>query len=377
MVRLPEAGLITPDLPSDIPPRFEISNEGAWLSVVDLDSPSGTSIRALSEPSDVERLVQDRADRLERLRRILGPIPPALSPKRARKNLAEAIAVLDRGKRRPKNKEGAPGGLVELPDDVVPIMVGDLHAEVDNLILVLIEGRTLDRLESGDAALLILGDAVHPEDEEALAEMGSSLLMTDMIARLMVAFPSRVFYLRGNHDSFSEDMTKGGISQGLAWREAVKAHRGKEGVAQMQEFYDRLPYVAVGKGFIACHAGPPRGKVSRKALINVTADSSLMHQLTWNRVQTPRHPGGYTKRDVRGLQKALDHPKSSVLVVSHNPGRDGDTTIRSLGGIKHHDLVYSAKPDRVSIMTRFEGRVVPITYPGSLLLEALAGLPKP
>lgn len=361
LLRLPGDQLPTPALPRDVPPRVEIGHEGDWLTVVDLDSPTGSLLQAL-HGSSATRLADDREARANRLRAILDGMPPFLPRKRAAADLDEAIAVLEASHWRPRNREGAPGGLVELPETVVPIIVGDLHGRVDNLITVLSEGRALDTLEEGRAALILLGDVIHPEDGD-LTDMTSSLLTHDVVVRLILAFPGRIIHLRGNHETFSSEMTKGGIAQGRQWKRRIAAERGDDAVHRMRRFYQLLPHVVTGRGFIACHAGPPTGTVSRKKLIELEEGSRLGHELTWGRVRTPRRPGGYTKRDVRALQKALGQEKPSVMIVSHNPGHDQDAVQFNHGGIKRHHLVYSARPDRVAAFTWSDGHPIPLVYP--------------
>ena len=107
---------------------------------------------------------------------------------------------------------------------------------------------------------------------------------------------------------------------------------------------------------------PPTGTVTRKKLINIHKDKRVSHQITWGRVRSSRRPGGYGKRDVRTLQKALDQPKPSVMIVSHNPGPERDSVVLEHGGIKRHHLVYSARADQVAIITRFDDRLVPLVY---------------
>ncbi len=360
-LRLPTDTLLTPGLPSDIPARVEIANEGDLITVVDLDSPTGTSLRALT-PAEAAPLDVDRRERLKRLRTIFEGMPPFLPPDVAAREMDQAIAILEQGHFQPRDSRGLPGGLVELPDDIRPIILGDLHAQVDNLVHVLSEGRFLDALAEGSAALILLGDVVHPEEGD-LSDMGPSLLITDMVVRLMLAFPGRIIHLRGNHETFSADIQKDGVAQGRLWKARVSQERGPEVVRQLRRFYDLLPYVVTGKGFVACHAGPPTGTVTREKLINTHEHKRLVHQLTWGRVRSPRRAAGYTKRDVRALQKALGQAKPGVMIVSHNPGSSHDTVRLDYGGIKRHHLVYSARTDRVSAFIRADGVLLPLTYP--------------
>ncbi|MEK9500536.1 metallophosphoesterase [Gaopeijia maritima] len=361
LLRLPGEQLRTALLPREGPARIEIGHEGDWLTVIDLDSPSGTSVQALHGTS-ATRIADDREARMARLRAILDPLPHPLEPRRARRDLNQAIGMLEASHWRPRNRDGEPGGLVELPDGILPIVVGDLHGRVDNLLTVLAEGRALDALEDGRAALVLLGDVVHPEDGD-LGDMTSSLLAHDVVVRLMLAFPGRIIHLRGNHESFSAEMTKGGVAQGRLWKRRIIAERGDEMVDLMRRFYQLLPHVAAGPGFVACHAGPPTGSVSRRKLIELEPGSRMAHDLTWGRVRSPRRPGGYTKRDVRALQKALGLPKPSVMIVSHNPGPDQDAVQLEHGGIKRHHLVYSARADHVAAFGWIDDDLVPLVYP--------------
>ena len=355
-------------------PRVEIANDGDTITVTDLESPTGTVIVPLDEPAEVERLERDRAERLGRLRTILGGLPPALDTATATANLERALERMTHNPWRPADSRGRPGGLVELPDAVVPVIVGDLHANLDNLLNVLSEGRFLDALERGEAAFILLGDAVHPEEGTDLREMDSSLAIMDAIIALIARFGERFLYVRGNHDSFSTEVTKQGIPQGQLWKETVERARGSRFVGLMRQFYDLLPYVVAGDGFISCHAGPPVEAITRDRLIDIREYPHFAYQLTWNRIHTPRNPAGYTKRDVRSLQKALGKSRTDAVIVSHNPREGEDTAVVELGGVTGHHLVYSAKRDRVSIFTRVSRRVLPLTYPGRPVLDPAGAL---
>ncbi len=350
-------------------PRIELTNENGTIIVTDLETSTGTVIVPLNDLAEVERLDRDRTERLNRVRDILGGLPPALDTATASATLERAIQRMEANPWRPPDSRGRPGGLIELPDRIVPIIVGDLHANLDNLLIVLSEGRFLDTLERGEAAFIILGDAVHPEEGADLREMDSSIAIMDAIAALIGHFGDHFIYLCGNHDSFAADVTKQGIAQGRLWKEAVRRRRGRAFVALMEHFYETLPYVVAGDGFITCHAGPPVEAITRDKLIDIHNYPHFVYQLTWNRIQSPRNPGGYTKRDVRSLQKALGMGRSAAVIVSHNPREGEDTAVVELGGVRGHHLVYSAKRDRFSVFTRIGDEVQPLTYPGRSVLN--------
>ncbi len=65
-----------------------------------------------------------------------------------------------------------------------PVIVGDLHAQVDNLLKILSENCLLDCLRLKTATLVILGDAIHSENANELDKFDTSMLMMDLIIRL-------------------------------------------------------------------------------------------------------------------------------------------------------------------------------------------------
>ena len=236
--------------------------------------------------------------------------------------LDEVNHLLRDAPHRPKDGDGNAGGLVELPADSRPIVVGDLHARLDNLLKILSENGLMEGLERGDVSLILLGDEVHPELDDQIEEMDSSVLMMDLVFRLMLRFPSQVFFLLGNHDSFSTEVMKRGVPQGLLWRKRLQALRGDEYVEQMELLYQQSPLVAVAEGFVACHAGPPRASVSREALIEIRRFPALVHELTWTRARTPAFPAGYGPSDVARFRKSLGLSKEIPLIVAHHPVSD-------------------------------------------------------
>ncbi|MBI4878866.1 MAG: metallophosphoesterase [Planctomycetes bacterium] len=150
---------------------------------------------------------------------------------------------------------------------MTPILVGDLHARADNLLSILGSNAFFRGLEQGAAAMILLGDAVHPEEEDALARMDSSVLMMDLVFALKLRFPERFFYVVGNHDSFSPEIAKAGVRQSLLWSEHVRAARGSEYHEELARFYSLCPLIACSKDFIACHGGAPRAEMTRELLI--------------------------------------------------------------------------------------------------------------
>ena len=152
-----------------------------------------------------------------------------------------------------------------------------------------------------------------PEGEVALDEMESSMLIMDLIFKLKVRFPRQVFYLRGNHDSFSEEIAKGGIPQGLLWEQELISSRGDEYRDEMERFYNQLPYLVYSNNFVSCHAAAPTTSIELDNIINIMQQPKLINELINNRLQRPNRPAGYTKGDIKRLKKCLGRQSECSL----------------------------------------------------------------
>ncbi|MCC2867429.1 MAG: metallophosphoesterase [Candidatus Accumulibacter phosphatis] len=306
-----------------------------------------------------------------RLREIFGG-PIALLPKDEAMQLIEEVNRLLRKEiYRPLDERGLPGGLLLLPSKLTPIIVADMHAQIDNLLTILSQNAFLDAIEQGTAVLVIIGDAVHSEIDGQLREMESSMLMMDLIFRLKLHFPEQVFYLRGNHDSFSEDMSKDGIPQGLLWARELGERRGTAYLKAMEEFYRLLPYVVASKDFAACHAAPPTSKVDVEMLVQIHRHPRLVIELINNRLQRPNRPQGYRRRDVKRFRQCLQVSPETPLIVGHTPINREDTLWLNVDGIANHHVLFSANPDQVGVFTRIGNTMVPLRYPVDALTSII------
>lgn len=311
---------------------------------------------------------------LRRLRAIFGG-PIRLLPREEALRLIDAVnALLRQESYRALDERGMPGGLLELPSAITPILVADMHAQVDNLLTVLSQNAFLTALEDGHAALIILGDAVHCELDGQLREMKGSMLMMDLIFKLKLRFPAQVFYLRGNHDSFSEEMCKDGVPQALLWARELGERRGAAYLKAMGEFYGLLPYVVASRDFVACHAAPPTSKVSREMLVQIHRYPRLVLELTNNRLQRPTRPLGYRRRDVKRFRRCLGLDPDTPLIVGHTPIDREQTLWLNVDGIANHHVLFSASPDQVGVFTRVGDNMVPLRYPVDALTPVINGL---
>jgi len=349
--------------------QLSISHEGDSLLFKDLDGESGSILSPLRE-ADAE-ITDRRMANLREIRRIFGgPIQP-LPPEEALWDLNKVNKLLEKEPMRPRDERGMPGGVVKLPKKMIPIIIGDLHAQVDNLLTLLTQNEFLEMMSDGKAAMVFLGDAVHSEMDGCMEEMESSLLTMDVILRLKLWFPQQVFYVRGNHDSFSEEIGKSGVPQGLLWEKALVDARGNAYKMAMERFYELLPYVAVSKSYVACHAAPPKSKVDMDMLINIHKYPALIRDVTCNRLYRPNRPAGYTKGDVKRFRNALKLEGKAELFVGHTPLTRHDTLWSNVGGIEHHDVVFSGNIPWIGVYTRTNGQMIPLRYRSEALLKKI------
>jgi hypothetical protein len=358
--------LAYPKLVADNHLRLKLSDKG--LALKNKSPGRGTCVAPLPEPAEAEHMMRWRQAKIERLAKVIDA-PVDILPRGEALDLLERVnALMEREPYRLRTDDGRPGGLLRLPGRPVPIFVGDLHACIDNLLVILTQNGFLEGLIDGSAALIIVGDAVHPDTPGHEEEMDQSMLLMDLIFRLKLRFPERVFYLRGNHDDFAEDISKGGVPQGLLWEKALHDQRGPRYRDAMQRLYDLLPYVIVSSRYIACHAGAPTMKASRKDLVHVRDKPKLEHQLTHLRLRKPNSPTGYGPADVRRLRRRLGVEPDTPFVVGHTPLSPDETLWLNAGGIENHYVLFGANPHQVGVITRPRSKLVPLTYPSEPLL---------
>ncbi|MBF0455387.1 MAG: metallophosphoesterase [Magnetococcales bacterium] len=350
--------------------HLTIAHTGDAFVFKDLTAESGTYIGPLGESMEEEKVISQRVGRLARLREIYGGPIALLPTAEAMATLNSVNEILKMEASRPVDDRGMPGGLLNLPVGLAPLVVGDLHSQVDNLLKILTENHFLEGLEQGTLCLILLGDAVHSEVDGQMGEMESSLLMMDFIFRLKIRFPSQVFYVRGNHDSFSEEVGKAGVPQGILWEREIRKRRGEAYKEAMDLFYESLPYCVRSDNFIACHAGPPKAKATEELLINMYKYPGLVRELTWNRLRRPNYPAGYTRLDVVRFRKGLEVAPNTPFIVAHNPISRDVSVWMDVGKIVNHHIIFSGMTDQVSVFFLIKGQISPLVYK----TEPLCGL---
>jgi hypothetical protein len=342
--------------------NLQIRHGGDFLEFQDPISELGTFVSLPGSGASDHSYKKHRLRKLKRLRELLGPRIEPLGLDEALLLLQDVNREIVNDPFRQRDSLDNAGSLLELPVNLTPVIIGDLHGQVNNLLQILIENAVLDSLDKGEGALIFLGDAVHGEEAGQLEDMDSSMLIMDLILRLKRHFPRQVFFLLGNHDSFSPDVMKGGIAQSLLWEKHIVEQRGAEYARQLGIFYRQSPLFVLSRNFMACHAGPPRSKVSRETLIEARQLPELVHELTWNRLKSTNWPMGYTKSDVRRLRKSLDAEDNMPFIVAHYPQAASGSVWLNAGDIPHHHIIYSARPGEAGVFTRVGGEMVAQVY---------------
>lgn len=339
--------------------HVRISNRKGELTLQPLEFERPTSISTIASPTPVWTA---RRETLMRLPDTLGHPLTQFDDDDALNIIRDVNGVLAKEVYRDLDDEGAPGGIIRFPDDMTVVLMGDVHARADNLVRVITEGGLLAALERGEACLVFLGDLIHSQETDELEDMDSSVFILDLFSMLKLRFPENVFYVHGNHESFSPDVGKGGVPQGLLFRKYLKKRRGKAYVAEVETLFAGLAFVVQGNEFAACHGAPVRSKVNRNTLVNIQRYPGIQYELVWNRLRQGNRPAGYGKGSVKRFRRTLDLPKHAPLIVGHTPLSSDKTLWLDIGDITGHHVVYSAHTHRVAAMVMSGGQAIPLEF---------------
>ncbi len=353
--------------------HVKIFSRRGELTIQPLELDRSTTVSAIESPVAVW---EARRANLIRLPEVLGHRLDAFDDSEALTIIRDVNAIMANEDYRDPNDEGLPGGIIQLPDDMTVVILGDMHARLDNVLRVLTEGGVLNQLEAGGASLVFLGDLVHSQEPGELDEMESSVGMLDLFSMLKCRFPGNVFYIHGNHESFSPNIGKGGVPQAILFRKYLKDRRGKAYVTEVSQLFESLAFVVQGKGFAACHGAPVRSRVDRNTLVNIRRYPGIQHELVWNRLRQGNRPAGYGKGSVRRFRQTLNLPKHAPVIVGHTPLSSNDTLWLNVGGITGHHVVYSAYRHRMAAIVMKNGSMTPLEFVPEPALAFLSREPK-
>jgi predicted MPP superfamily phosphohydrolase len=272
-----------------------------------------------------------------------------------------------------KNKRG---NILELPAGKEIIIVGDLHTRLDNLKKILSYNNNLQKIRSGEAILLILGDAPHADvhctswrDEEdlidKLTDMESSVEIRIFINRLKRENPDNVHYIVGNHDYLSSKAGKAvnrevKIPQGLIFQETLIDRYGPEYAKAYDELIASSPLMArTPDGLVAIHAGPIKSARTIQDIrkVNILEEENpMIYEATWSRWED-KYGVSYNESDVHDF---LSMVNGEILVVGHTPSliSRGDFYRELMPG-KHYVTIGGL--DIVGYLSFKDGKLTPVS----------------
>ena len=153
--------------------KLSITNDEGNLIFKSHISKPKSYINPVFSDKKMNKIVNARLSKLERLKSIVGNPAKLLSADKSLDLIKKINKIMQKEVYRPENKLGQPGGVIAFPKGTRVILIGDLHAKPDNLLVILTQNGILQALEDKQASVVILGDAVHPECEVQLDESGN------------------------------------------------------------------------------------------------------------------------------------------------------------------------------------------------------------
>lgn len=271
---------------------------------------------------------------------------------------------------RPKTADGHAGGLIELDPRTPCLILPDLHARpqvLDALVETLppIDGQdgsltVRTALEEGLLQVVMLGDGPHSEgqagatrwklayleylggwktDASMAEEMRLAFSAMEKVARLLLDYPERFFFLKGNHDNIKNREGGGDHGFGKYAEEGAMAAdwtmrvMGRDFINAYEAFERTLPLMARGGGFLACHA-EPAFPMTPADVLEGRARGDVVEALTWT-----DNNAADEVAVVRTLRAFLpESAKPGVIFGGHRPVIDR-FNLRSSGlYVQIHDL---------------------------------------
>ncbi len=230
--------------------------------------------------------------------------------------LGEAIESLENesAEWRPKDREGKPGGIILLRQDIPTLIVPDLHGRSDylpDLMRFKLSDKTVYELLKTDRIQVVcVGDGMHSERrgkarwqtafaeyknqfEECPAmaeEMTENFQTMAMVMKLKVAFPRHFHFLKGNHENILDEAINGNhpfakfAAEGPMTAFYVKKFYGEAFLNKYDRFEKKLPRLTRGSYFVITRARPKKAhKIDE--IINFRSEPAVTEGLTWTRSQ--------------------------------------------------------------------------------------------
>ena len=105
----------------------------------DLATDTGSNIASMADAASKNKWVENRQTAMQKIRNMYGGPLEILDPEQALNELNTVNVILSTEVYRQANDDGEPGALIQLPDNKAPIILGDIHTNIDNLIKILSE----------------------------------------------------------------------------------------------------------------------------------------------------------------------------------------------------------------------------------------------
>ncbi len=117
--------------------HVSVTNRKGDLIITPLDIDHPVKIARYDNLDYRERMQATRYSSLLQIQKIFGKPLNILQRDKALEILKSVNSTLLKEPHRPLDHQNRPGGLIELPKNNNPIIVGDLHAQIDNLLILL------------------------------------------------------------------------------------------------------------------------------------------------------------------------------------------------------------------------------------------------
>lgn len=304
--------------------------------------------------------------------------------------------------RKGKFQQGNIVDLRNLPSNKEIILIGDLHARIDNLERIL-NNRTvilkktmpfmgnkqssdqslLEKVKNKKAVLIMLGDAIHYdfyneysdeeingfseeeqiEVEKELSDMNNSINIMQRIMELKIQNPDYFYFLLGNHDNPFEDCGKWHTNQSEVYRKECQRRYGNEYLKLYRKFIDNCPVILIANGLVATHAGPVKRLSIEEVQYMKKDNPSLFHIFCGRFNETPDFIfWSYGRQDVKYFLKSIGQPEA-IFIVGHLPRILPKISFHK-ELMKNHHIIYAGK-DITGYALFKEGKIDFIQIPHS------------
>ncbi|MBI3311999.1 MAG: metallophosphoesterase [Candidatus Omnitrophica bacterium] len=246
--------------------------------------------------------------------------------------------LADLAQQRPNRKYQGQGRLVDLrqlPPEVQEIwFVFDLHTALGHLRDILLDQGNLEKLQKGEAVLIIGGDAEHRENPAANGRdhYDSSVAIIQFILDLMILYPDRVYYALGNHAFLDDQLSIRTTLAGPAYhpwkyyRDRLQDLYKSDYLGHYEvDFLQQVPLGGIWEGGAFFHGGPPLGLTGLpEEILNqirhvpnvLDLKDPIVDAIAWSRLDSSSGKRRYTQAEAAQFLNSIGQ-KDGILVVGH------------------------------------------------------------